>query len=327
MRGKITVRRRGGGAKRLYRAIDFKRDKHGVPCRVESIEYDPNRSSRIALVVYADGERRYHLAPTGAKVGDRWTSGPGAEIRQGNALPLRSIPTGTVVHNIEMRPGRGGQMCRGAGTGAQLLAREEQYAMLRMPSGEVRRVPADCMATIGTVGNAEHKNQDLGKAGRSRHLGRRPSVRGSAMTPRDHPHGGGEGTLAHRDEAPEDAVGPPGAGAEDAAAQAHGRVHRAGQEAQVVSRSIKKGPYVHPKLAKRVERAQQAGTKVVIRTWSRASMIMPDMVGLTIAVHDGRRHIPVFVTENMVGHKLGEFAPTRTFRGHTSKSERSSSVR
>ena len=193
VRGKITVRRRGGGAKRLYRAIDFKRDKHGVPCRVESIEYDPNRSSRIALVVYADGERRYHLAPAGAKVGDRWTSGPGAEIRQGNALPLRSIPTGTVVHNIEMRPGRGGQMCRGAGTGAQLLAREEQYAMLRMPSGEVRRVPADCMATIGTVGNAEHKNQDLGKAGRSRHLGRRPSVRGSAMTPRDHPHGGGEG--------------------------------------------------------------------------------------------------------------------------------------
>lgn len=192
-RGKITVRHRGGGAKRLYRAIDFKRDKHGVPCRVESIEYDPNRSSRIALVVYADGERRYHLAPTGAKVGDRWVSGPGAEIRQGNALPLRSIPTGTVVHNIEMRPGRGGQMCRGAGTGAQLLAREEQYAMLRMPSGEVRRVPADCMATIGTVGNAEHKNQDLGKAGRSRHLGRRPSVRGSAMTPRDHPHGGGEG--------------------------------------------------------------------------------------------------------------------------------------
>ena len=149
VRGKITVRRRGGGAKRLYRAIDFKRDKHGVPCRVESIEYDPNRSSRIALVVYADGERRYHLAPTGAKVGDRWVSGAGAEIRQGNALPLRSIPTGTVVHNIEMRPGRGGQMCRGAGTGAQLLAREEQYAMLRMPSGEVRRVPADCMATIG----------------------------------------------------------------------------------------------------------------------------------------------------------------------------------
>ena len=193
VRGKITVRHRGGGAKRLYRAIDFKRDKHGVPCRVETIEYDPNRSSRIALVVYADGERRYHLAPTGAKVGDRWVSGPGAEIRQGNALPLRAIPTGTVVHNIEMRPGRGGQMCRGAGTGAQLLAREERYAMLRMPSGEVRRVPADCMATIGTVGNAEHKNQNLGKAGRSRHLGRRPAVRGSAMTPRDHPHGGGEG--------------------------------------------------------------------------------------------------------------------------------------
>ncbi len=193
VRGKITIRHRGGGAKRLVRTVDLKRDKFGVPCRVESIEYDPNRSARIALVVYADGERRYHLAPSGAKVGDRWVSGPDADIRAGNALPLRNIPTGTVVHNIELRPGRGGQMCRGAGTGAQLLAREEQYAMLRMPSGEVRRVLSDCVATIGTVGNAEHKNQSIGKAGRSRRMGRRPTVRGSAMNPSDHPHGGGEG--------------------------------------------------------------------------------------------------------------------------------------
>ena len=191
--GKITVRHRGGGAKRLLRTIDFRRDKLGIPCRVESIEYDPNRSSRIALVVYADGERRYHLAPARAKVGDRWVSGPDAEIRPGNALPLGSMPTGTTVHNIEIRPGRGGQMVRGAGTSAQLLAREENYAMLRMPSGEVRRVLSTCMATIGAVGNADHKNQKLGKAGRSRHLGRRPSVRGSAMNPSDHPHGGGEG--------------------------------------------------------------------------------------------------------------------------------------
>ena len=193
VRGKITIRHRGGGAKRLVRTVDLKRDKFGVPCRVESIEYDPNRSARIALVVYADGERRYHLAPSGAKVGDRWVSGSDADIRAGNALPLRNIPTGTVVHNIELRPGRGGQMCRGAGTGAQLLAREEQYAMLRMPSGEVRRVLSDCVATIGTVGNAEHKNQSIGKAGRSRRMGRRPTVRGSAMNPSDHPHGGGEG--------------------------------------------------------------------------------------------------------------------------------------
>ncbi len=193
VRGTITARHRGGGAKRSLRAIDFKRDKYGIPCRVETIEYDPNRSSRIVLVVYADGERRYHLAPTGVKVGDRWVSGPTAEIRPGNALPLGSMPTGTMVHNIEIRPGRGGQMVRGAGTSAQLLAREEDYAMLRMPSGEVRRVLSTCMATIGAVGNADHKNQVLGKAGRKRHLGHRPKVRGSAMNPNDHPHGGGEG--------------------------------------------------------------------------------------------------------------------------------------
>jgi len=189
----MTVRHRGGGAKRLLRDIDFKRDKFGVPCKVESIEYDPNRSSRIALVLYADGARRYHLAPVGTKIGDQWVSGPDSDIRSGNALPLLSMPTGTTIHNIEINPGRGGKMVRGAGSSAQLLAKEENYVMLRMPSGEVRRVLGTCMATIGTVGNPEHKNQSLGKAGRSRHLGRRPSVRGSAMNPNDHPHGGGEG--------------------------------------------------------------------------------------------------------------------------------------
>ncbi len=193
VRGKITVRHRGGGAKRSYRDIDFKRDKRGIPCRVESIEYDPNRSARIALLLYADGARRYILAPAGVDVGDELMSGPDAEIRVGNSLPLASIPTGTQVHNIELHPGRGGQMCRGAGTGAQLLARDGEYAMLRLPSGQIRRVPSTCAATIGQVGNAEHKNQSLGKAGRNRHLGKRPTVRGSAMSPRDHPHGGGEG--------------------------------------------------------------------------------------------------------------------------------------
>ncbi len=193
VRGKITVRHRGGGAKRSWRDVDFKRDKTGIPCRVESIEYDPNRSARIALLLYADGARRYILAPGGVKVDVRLMSGPDAEIRVGNAMPLASIPTGTQVHNVELQPGRGGQMCRGAGTGAQLLARDGEWAMLRLPSGQIRRVPSTCMATIGQVGNQEHKNQSLGKAGRSRHLGRRPSTRGSAMSPRDHPHGGGEG--------------------------------------------------------------------------------------------------------------------------------------
>jgi large subunit ribosomal protein L2 len=191
--GKITVRHRGGGHKRLYRIIDFKRDKLGIPARVTAIEYDPNRSARIALLTYADGEKRYIIAPLGLKVGDTVMSGPQAEIRVGNALPISNIPVGTVIHNIELEPGRGGQLVRAAGTGAQLLAKEGQYAQVRLPSGEIRLINVRCMATIGQVGNEEHANIKLGKAGRSRWLGWRPEVRGSAMTPRDHPHGGGEG--------------------------------------------------------------------------------------------------------------------------------------
>lgn len=192
-RGKITVRHQGGGAKRMYRLIDFRRDKEGVPARVDSIEYDPNRSARIALLVYADGEKRYILAPLGLAVSDQVMSGPQAEIRVGNALPLENIPLGTMVHNVELYKGRGGQLVRAAGTAAQLLAKEGDYAQLRLPSGEVRRVHRGCMATIGQVSNVDHGNIKLGKAGRKRWLGVRPSVRGSAMTPRDHPHGGGEG--------------------------------------------------------------------------------------------------------------------------------------
>ena len=193
-RGKITVRHRGGGHKRRYRQIDFKRDKLGIPARVDSIEYDPNRSARIALLVYADGEKRYIIAPLGLRVGDSVMSGPGAEIRPGNALPLRRIPLGTLVHNIELQVGRGGQMVRSAGTSAQLMSKDHpQYAILRLPSGEERYVPQDCLATIGQVGNVEHGNVKLGKAGRKRHMGIRPTVRGSAMNPNDHPHGGGEG--------------------------------------------------------------------------------------------------------------------------------------
>jgi large subunit ribosomal protein L2 len=192
-RGKITVRHRGGGHKRRYRLIDFKRDKHGVPARVISIEYDPNRSARIALLVYADGEKRYILAPLGLRVGDPVRSGPDAEVRVGNALPLRNVPLGTLVHNIELQPGRGGQMVRAAGTSAQLLAKEGTYVTLRLPSGEMRMVLNRCMATVGQVGNVDHSNIRLGKAGRKRWLGIRPTVRGSAMNPNDHPHGGGEG--------------------------------------------------------------------------------------------------------------------------------------
>ena len=191
--GKITTRHRGGGAKRAYRIIDFKRNKFGVPAKVAAIEYDPNRTARIALLHYLDGEKRYIIAPVGLKVGDTVSAGPEAEIRPGYALPLKNIPQGTIVHNVELERGRGGQLARGAGVGAQLMAKEGDYALLRLPSGEQRRVHILCMATIGQVGNVEHENISLGKAGRSRHLGRRPTVRGSAMNPRDHPHGGGEG--------------------------------------------------------------------------------------------------------------------------------------
>jgi len=191
--GKITVRHRGGGHKRLYRVIDFKRDKFGIPARVVSIEYDPNRSARIALLAYADGEKRYIIAPLGLMVGDVLTSGPDAEIKVGNALPIQRIPLGTLIHNIELQPGRGGQLVRSAGTSAQIIAKEGDYAQVRLPSGEVRLIHQRCMATIGQVGNVEHSHISLGKAGRSRWLGRRPTVRGSAMDPASHPHGGGEG--------------------------------------------------------------------------------------------------------------------------------------
>jgi len=191
--GRITVRHRGGGSRRHWRVIDFKRDKYNIPAKVAAIEYDPNRSARIALLNYADGERRYIVAPLNLQVGDTVMTGATAEIRTGNAMPIANIPVGTLVHNIELQPGKGGQVARSAGAAAQLLAKEGEYAQVRLPSGEVRLVPQVCLATIGEVGNLDHSNVKLGKAGRSRHLGIRPTVRGTAMTPRDHPHGGGEG--------------------------------------------------------------------------------------------------------------------------------------
>ncbi len=191
--GKVTVRHRGGGVKQAYRIIDFKRDKHNVPARVVSIEYDPNRTARIALLFYADGEKRYIVAPVELKVGDTVLSGPAAEVRPGNCLPLANMPLGTTVHNVELQPGKGAQMVRSAGTSAQLLAKEGEYATLRLPSGEMRKVRQTCYAVVGQVSNIDHANVKLGKAGRKRLKGVRPTVRGTAMSPRDHPHGGGEG--------------------------------------------------------------------------------------------------------------------------------------
>ena len=191
--GRITVRHQGGGSKRKYRIIDFKRDKDGVPAKVVGIEYDPNRTANIALLSYADGEKRYIIAPLGLKDGDVVVSGPESDIKAGNCLPLRNIPVGTTVHNIEMKPGKGAQLVRTAGASAQLMAKEDNYATLRLPSGEMRRIHLNCKATIGTIGNLDHQNVRLGKAGRKRNMGIRPTVRGSVMNPNDHPHGGGEG--------------------------------------------------------------------------------------------------------------------------------------
>lgn len=191
--GRVTVRHRGGGVRRFIRVIDLKRDKANVPAKVAAIEYDPNRTARIALLHYVDGEKRYILAPVGLKVGDKIVSGPNAEIRVGNAMPIANIPVGSTIHNIELKPGKGGQIVRAAGTSAQLVAKEGDYAQVRLPSGEVRLVLQVCYATIGQLGNVDHSNIKLGKAGRKRYLGIRPTVRGTAMSPRDHPHGGGEG--------------------------------------------------------------------------------------------------------------------------------------
>jgi len=191
--GRVTVRHRGGGHRRFIRIVDFKRDKYSIPAKVAAIEYDPNRTARLALLHYADGEKRYIVAPLGLRVGDAVMSGPNAEIRPGNALPISSIPVGTTIHNVELREGKGGQLVRSAGSSAQLLAKEGDFAQIRMPSGEVRLIRQVCYATIGQIGNVDHSNIKLGKAGRKRHLGIRPTVRGTAMSPRDHPHGGGEG--------------------------------------------------------------------------------------------------------------------------------------
>lgn len=210
--GKITTRHRGGGHKRFYRIIDFKRNKFDIPGKVQSIEYDPNRTARIALIAYADGEKRYIIAPLGLKVGDKISNGPNADIRVGNALPLSAIPLGSQIHNIELEIGRGGVLVRSAGTSAQLMAKEGDYATVRMPSGEMRMIHMRCMATIGQVGNVENQNIRIGKAGRSRWLGRRPRVRGTVMNPRDHPHGGGEGRAPRGMSTPKTKWGKPARG-------------------------------------------------------------------------------------------------------------------
>ena len=331
--GRVTVRHQGGGHKRAYRVIDFRRhDKDGVPAKVAHIEYDPNRTARIALLHYADGEKRYIIAPARLNQGDTVEAGPSADIKPGNNLPLRNIPVGTVIHAIELRPGGGAKIARSAGTSVQLVAKDGGMAQLRMPSGEIRNVDARCRATIGEVGNAEQSNINWGKAGRMRWKGKRPTVRGVAMNPIDHPHGGGEGKTSggRHPVSPWGAARGPHPPCTQGERPPHCPPPQGHEEAlganEHMPRSLKKGPFVDDHLTKKVDAQNDKGTKNVIKTWSRRSMIVPSMLGHTIAVHDGRKHVPVFVTEAMVGHKLGEFAPTRTFRGHIKDERRARRV-
>lgn len=333
--GRITIRHRGGGAKRKYRIIDFKRDKDGIPGKVASIEYDPNRTANIALINYADGEKRYIIAPHNLKVGDVIYSGEDADIKVGNALKLKDIPVGTTVHNVELKPGKGAQLVRSAGAEAQLMGKEGKYAQLRLPSGEFRLVPIECRATIGQVGNIDHEIVTIGKAGRKRHMGIRPTVRGSAMNPVDHPHGGGEGRAPIGLPSPMTPWGKPALGYKTRKKNKKSNQYiirrRTKQEfvkgGNEMGRSLKKGPFIDDHLLKKVEELNKTNEKKVIKTWSRRSTIYPQLVGHTIAVHDGRKHVPVYITEDMVGHKLGEFVLTRTFRSHVDKTEKSSGVK
>ena len=320
--GHITVRHRGGGNKRKYRVIDFKRQKLDMPATVQRIEYDPNRSAFIALIKYEDETLSYILAPYGLKAGDQVVSSAAADIKPGNCLPIANIPVGTVIHNVELQPGHGAQLVRSAGAAAQLMAKEGELAQVRLPSGEVRYVRMNCTACIGQVGNLDHENVHIGKAGRTRHMGIRPTVRGSVMNPNDHPHGGGEGRAPIGRPGPVTPWGKPAMGYKTRKGKNPTNkfiVKRRNSQygGNEMSRSIKKGPFVAPELYKRVEELNKAGEKKVLKTWSRASTIFPSFVGHTIAVHDGRKHVPVYITEDMVGHKLGEFVPTRTFRGHS----------
>ena len=317
-RGRKTARHRGGGAKRLYRKIDFKRRKDGVPARVATIEYDPNRSAYIALLHYVDGEKAYILAPARLTRRHDGHVRSGCRHRAGLRLPLSRIPIGTIIHNVELQPGRGGQMGRSAGTGIQLMARENGMATLRLPSGEMRLVREDCRGTIGVDRQLRPpERQDRQGRAQAPH-GRSPADPWHGHEPRRPP--------ARRRRGLDDRRSPPG----DPVGRADARLSHASEEQGVrslhhprsqereeaLSRSSKKGPWVEERLMARVEALNTSNSKQMLKTWSRASTIFPEMVGHTIAVHDGRKHVPVFVSESMVGHKLGEFAPTRLYRGH-----------
>ena len=317
------MRHKGGGHKQQYRIVDFKRNKDGIAAKVERLEYDPNRSAHLALLLLR--RRRAPLHHRAARRDGRQPaqSGREAPIKPGNCLPLRNIPVGTTIHCVEMMPGKGAQLARSAGAAVQLLAREGDYAQLRLRSGEIRKVHVNCRATIGEVGNEEHSLRSIGKAGANRWRGIRPTVRGICDEP-GRPSAWAAAPTAAADATTRCRRGARRPRATRRAQQAHRFDDRAPPardqgitRQRNMARSIKKGPFVDDHLVKKVDAARATNDKRPIKTWSRRSTITPDFVGLTIAVHNGKQHIPVYVSENMVGHKLGEFALTRTFKGHS----------
>ena len=327
----MTIRHHGGGHKKKLRLIDFKRDKFGIPGKVATIEYDPNRSSRIALVSYADGEKRYIMQPVGLKVGQKMVSGPEADILVGNALAAaRTFLPAPPCTTSSFALARARRWRARPARSAQLVAKEGDYALLKLPSGETRKVLVECMATVGQVGNTDHENVSIGKAGRNRWKGIRPTNRGVAMNPVDHPHGGGEGKTSGGRH-PVTPWGQPTRGYKtrnnkrtdafivNRASEVRGR--KAG--ARDMARSTKKGPFIDAHLMMKIEVMNRRTRRRSFAPGRAVRRSHPDMVGHTIAVHNGRKFIPVYVTENMVGHKLGEFASTRTFKGHSVKAAES----
>ena len=312
--GKMTMKFRGGGHKKKYRIIDFKRDRNDASAQVLSIEYDPNRSAFIALTKFDDGEKRYIVAPKGLKVGQSVVSGEKVNPTIGNCMPLSAIPLGTTICCIELTPGRGAVLARSAGSFAQLMARDGKFATIKLPSGETRLILVGCYAMVGSVSNSDHQLIVSGKAGRSRWLGRRPRTRAVVMNPVDHPMGGGEGRASGGH--PRSKKGIPAKGYRTRNKKKFSNKFIIEKKKIIMPRSLKKGPFVHKSLLKKVQGNLDSNKKTVIKTWSRSSMIIPDFVGQTIAVYNGRQFVPVYITENMVGHKLGEFSPTRSFRGH-----------
>ncbi len=321
--GRITVRFRGGGHKKTLRIVDFKRRKFDVPAKVERLEYDPNRTAFLALLKYDDGELAYILAPQRLAVGDTVVAGEHVDVKPGNAMPMANMPIGTIIHNIEFKVGKGGQLARSAGTYAQIAGRDQDYVILRLNSGEQRLVLGKCMATVGAVSNPDHMNTSIGKAGRKRWMGWRPHNRGVSMNPIDHPHGGGEGRTSGGRH-PVTPWGFPTKGKKTRNNKSTQKVHRVepprAEEVRgrsIMTRSVWKGPFVDGYLLKKAEAARGATRNEMIKIWSRRSTILPQFVGLTFGVYNGHKHIPVMVTEEMVGHKFGEFSPTRTFYGHS----------